>query len=753
MLNKPSLRVSLKFETTEQDKILLLSERASSLLEGHLYQLIIPLIDGHRTVDEIIQLVQNNSPNPIPSSYVYYILMDLEKKGYIVENQDYFLSNWAVFCDGLNLNLREVQNKLEATKVAVKSIGSVPASALISILQTLQIAVSNDENGELEVILADDYLCNELDIINQQKIKHSRPWMLIKPLETLLWIGPIFQPGKTGCWECLAQRIRGNKPIESFLQKRQKTSSMPPLASLPSTEQIALNIAATEIFKWIVRGRNEGLEGRLLTYDTFSLNTKHHVLTKRPQCPCCGDPSLMTKPLSIILGSRQKTFTTDGGHRHCPPEETLKKYQHHISPLTGVIRNLKKISLNSKDFTHIYRVEHHYATMFDSFDDLRKNLGGISSGKGKTDLQAQVSGLGEGIERYSGVFQGDEPREKKSYQQLRDKAIHPNACMNFSPEQYKNWEAWNATHPSYCEKIPYPFDEGRSIDWTPVWSLTHQEFRYLPTAYCYFGYPKPPKPDCWADSNGCAAGNTLEEAILQGFMELVERDCVALWWYNRIKKPEVNLESFEEPYFQNLKHYYQILKRDLWVLDITSDFNIPAFAAISRRIDQEIEDIIYGFGAHLEPKIAISRALTEVNQNLMNVGTANADGSTRYPVYSEPLALNWWKTATIKNQPYLAPDPQLKAKTWRDYPQVWSNDLLDDVRTCQQLVEAKGMEMLVLDQTRPDIGLKVVKVIVPGMCHFWRRLGSDRLYRVPVQVGWLKEASTENQLNFWSIWI
>ena len=277
--------------------------------------------------------------------------------------------------------------------------------------------------------------------------------------------------------------------------------------------------------------------------------------------------------------------------------------------------------------------------------------------------------------------------------------------------------------PVIFQKIPYLFDEDRKIDWTPVWSLTHQEFRYLPTAYCYFGYPKPPKPDCWADSNGCAAGNTIEEAILQGFMELVERDCVALWWYNRLKRPEVDLDSFEEPYFQDLKHYYQTLNRDLWVLDITSDFNIPAFAAISRRIDQEVEDIIYGFGAHFDPKVAIGRALTEVNQNLTNVGTANADGSTRYPLYSDPAVLDWWKTVTLENQSYLTPESTLTPKAHSDYPQVWSNDLLDDVRTCQQLVEAKGMKMLVLDQTRPDIGLKVVKVIVPGMRHFWRRLG------------------------------
>ena len=69
----------------------------------------------------------------------------------------------------------------------------------------------------------------------------------------------------------------------------------------------------------------------------------------------------------------------------------------------------------------------------------------------------------------------------------------------------------------------------------------------MPTALCYYSYPLPEDQHfCQADSNGSAAGNCLEEAILQGFMELVERDAVALWWYNRVQRPGVDLDSFNE---------------------------------------------------------------------------------------------------------------------------------------------------------------------------------------------------------------
>lgn len=73
--------------------------------------------------------------------------------------------------------------------------------------------------------------------------------------------------------------------------------------------------------------------------------------------------------------------------------------------------------------------------------------------------------------------------------------------------------------------------------------------------------------------------------------------------------------------------------------------------------------------------------------------------------------------------------------------------MADDVRACQALVERAGMEMLVLDQTRPEVGLPVARVIVPGLRHFWARLAPGRLYDVPVQLGWLSRPLAEDELN------
>ena len=101
--------------------------------------------------------------------------------------------------------------------------------------------------------------------------------------------------------------------------------------------------------------------------------------------------------------------------------------------------------------------------------------------------------------------------------------------------------------------MPAPFDRSAEIEWSPVWSLRDERFKYLPTSLLYFFYRGLAGYQVHADSNGCAAGNTLEEAIVQGFLELVERDAYAIWWYNRLQRPEVDLDQFDDPYIRDLQ--------------------------------------------------------------------------------------------------------------------------------------------------------------------------------------------------------
>ena len=152
--------------------------------------------------------------------------------------------------------------------------------------------------------------------------------------------------------------------------------------------------------------------------------------------------------------------------------------------------------------------------------------------------------------------------------------------------------------------------------------------------------------------------------MLQGFCELVERDAVALWWFNRLRRPGLDLASVDDPYVGAFLRHYRSLHRTVWVLDITSDLGIPSFAALSKRTDKAEEDIIYGFGAHLDPSVALLRALTEVNQSLEAVPSV-AGPEERRSYRGGEAANHWWRNATTAREAWLLPDPDAAAAAAR----------------------------------------------------------------------------------------
>jgi ribosomal protein S12 methylthiotransferase accessory factor len=438
----------------------------------------------------------------------------------------------------------------------------------------------------------------------------------------------------------------------------------------------------------------------------------------------------------------------DGGHRVTSPEETFKRFEHHISPITGAVGQLQRYE-PSDGVLHVYVGGVNLGAPRSSLSDLQISLRSRAAGKGITDQQAKASCLCESLERYSGVFRGTEPRRTTTLGSLEGFGIHPNDCMRFSARQYQLRRRINAEKiPG--QHVPAPFDEEMEIEWTPVWSFTRRLYRYVPTAFCYYGYPSPPiETFCIACSNGNAAGNTLEEAILQGFLELVERDSTAIWWYNRLQRPAVDMDSFDDPYVGQLQAFLKARGREVWALDLSNDLGIPVCAAISRRTDRAPEHILMGLGAHLDPRIALLRALTELNQSLtwvLPTETSKQGTQGTGPIEGSHLA-NWLRTATIADQRYLTPDARQPRRAAQSYDVMTTDDLRDDLLFCQELIERRGLELLVLDQTRPDIGLPVVKVIVPGLRHFWPRFAPGRLYDIPVSLGWRTSPIAEEELN------
>ncbi|MBS3903721.1 MAG: TOMM precursor leader peptide-binding protein [Simkania sp.] len=738
-------------ETIEPDKTFLLSEKASHLLKGRLIALVTPLLKlGVYSLDEIADQLSEK----LHAAEVYYVIEHLEKSNYIEYVEKECSEEFSAFCHLMGITPKIALQKLRSCKVFVTGHGNIDIQPYISALKSLEIPLHPSfETSDVGLFITEDYLDPILENINTEAHLYKRPWIPVKPKGSEIWVGPIFDPNKAGCWQCLASHLKRNQIEASYVRNKKgdHPSFSTSLAALPTTKELACHFAISQLFKWIIHPDSSSLNKNLISLDLLSTKIQEHALVPLSQCTCCStkEPSLESfhdlTSCRIDLVQRKKEKDADGGYRCCSPELTFEKFSHLVSPILGIMTSLTHYPISP--LLHAYLGGYNYAISDPNIisevgtESLREYCGG----KGQSEIQAKVSCLCEGIERYCGIFQGTEMRIHGTYQGLQPLVIHPKDLLLFSEHQYKNQLEINNNSFEIRHKVFPPFVEEAEIEWSPVWSLTHQTIKYLPTAFCYYNYPQPLESFiCYADSNGNAAGNCIEEAILQGLSELIERDSVALWWYNRLTKQKVDLQSFNEPFFQLFVAQYTTMQRDLWVLDITSDLGIPVFAAISRRLDQKNEQILIGFGCHLNPKIAISRALTEVNQFLPHVSQMLSENASKN---KKGVQWRWLKEATIQDHPYLVGSHNLPLKTASDYKQIETDDLLEDLLICQRIIECHGMEILVLDQSRPPIDLKVVKVIVPGLRHFWPRFAPGRLYDVPVKLGWLDQPLKEAELN------
>ncbi|WP_345633568.1 TOMM precursor leader peptide-binding protein [Rugosimonospora acidiphila] len=752
MIKQPRLRSHLRAEAVG-GRVFLLGDMEAFVLEGENVGPLVELLDGTRDVQQLIADLAGR----IQPLAVLTQLHRFEAAGYITEGASGLPEPLTEWVDALGLPTQHVERVLNQSRVAVTPLGTTTGTAAAGLRDTglrnvEEVAGDALASGswDLVVVLVDDYLNEDLDALNATMLARSQSWMLAKPTGTATWVGPEFEPGETGCWRCLAQRLEGNRQAERFVYGRQhKPSRLFLQSEHASGHHLLIGLLAPAVLTRLVMGRSE-LTGVLRTNSVRHGSQGDHVLVRQPQCPACGDPSVASPAdRKIVLSRGQATKTTDGGIRVCTAQETFDRLQKHISPLIGAVTGVIPLDGGNEDgLTYSYAAGHNFAIGQDSVANLRRNLRSQSGGKGRTSIQAQVSAICEAIERYSAVWRGDEDVYRAAYNDLDSAvAVDPDTLTLYSDAQYEGRDEWNSDSVGHrLHVVPERFDRSREISWYDGWSLTENRPRAVPAAYVWYGHPDLREHFfCLGDSNGSASGNVREEAILQGLCELVERDSVAIWWYNRLTVPGVALDSIDDPYVATLENFYASLDRKLWVLDITSDLGIPAFAACTSR-DHDVEDIMVGFGAHPDARTALSRALTEVNQFLPTVRRRDADGNTLY-WHDDPALISWCKEAKLADNPWLLPDPAQPLRLIPEGEGDVSRDLGACVQSCVEAAARVGLEVIVADLTRPEIELSVVKVMAPGMRHFWRRTGPGRLYDVPVQMGRRGSPTAESELN------
>ena len=252
--------------------------------------------------------------------------------------------------------------------------------------------------------------------------------------------------------------------------------------------------------------------------------------------------------------------------------------------------------------------------------------------------------------------------------------------------------------------------QGAEIAWTPGYELFRGQEMWVPA--CDVFYPYKPDTDLQLfkfHTNGIAAGNTMEEAVLHGTFELIERDAWSIAEYRNEPVRDVVVDPDSVP--GRLLEKFKERGVEIHLKDLTCDTGVTTIGAAADDVrTKDPEMLTIGVGTHLNPEIAAIRAITEVAQSRATHKdgkkiNAQLQRATRDMGYERIKAANrvW----------YAHSDGSVRLSDLRNEA---TNDVLDDIEVVLgKLMEAGFEYVIAVDLTRPELNVPAVRMVIPGM--------------------------------------
>jgi YcaO-like protein with predicted kinase domain len=317
----------------------------------------------------------------------------------------------------------------------------------------------------------------------------------------------------------------------------------------------------------------------------------------------------------------------------------------------------------------------------------------VSQGKGLDLAAAKASGLMEAVETYhaetvTSFLKLGSYRELGRTHPLVDVAALPRA--KGSP---------------YHDDEPLLWIEGRDlISRSSVWvpyELVHTDYTL----------PRGPAHGCFvANTNGLASGNHILEAVSHGIHEVIERDATALWKHTRRRsRRALELETVDDDACRWVLDRFAQADIAVKVWDTTSDVGIASFNCLVLGRDDDSADPEFGAGCHPVRSIALLRALTEAAQARTTYIAGSRDDFRAADYTPAQRARRLRDCHTLMNG-------DTPARDFHDVPTHDRDSLDEDVSWALECLLAVGIRQVVaVDLTKPELGLPVARVVIPGL--------------------------------------
>jgi bacteriocin biosynthesis cyclodehydratase domain-containing protein len=280
---------------------------------GHLLPALLPLLDGTRSLDEIVEIV---GPAVRPAVEQALALLDehqllTDPAPQAVTEAEKRSAEFLAATDPLGRSAAELLATAQAARVAVAGSGPLAAEAASSLrrsgvsdLERLSLRATSRELGRFQLALAAPAgeEVPTLSALNEAALTAQVPWLQVLPFDGLFSaVGPLYVPGETGCYECFRIRRASNVDYGAEFLALQGTAA--PLPGAASLEQTVAGLAATLALRWLAH-RDQFLPG---TWYALELAMQPalgaHVLYRVPRCPACSGLGRAAEPLPWHRGA------------------------------------------------------------------------------------------------------------------------------------------------------------------------------------------------------------------------------------------------------------------------------------------------------------------------------------------------------------------------------------------------------------------------------------------------------------------
>ena len=385
--------------------------------------------------------------------------------------------------------------------------------------------------------------------------------------------------------------------------------------------------------------------------------------------------------------------------------------------------------LRTAGITRITEITHLDRVKIPVFSSIRPTAqsGGVSvyAGKGATVEQARASAMMEGFERYSAEKQ-DIDQEKISistYNEIKNESVlNPNDLL--LPKSFENQNI-----------------EMQKLEWIEAEEIISESPILVPANAVFHPYipNREIKPCAMAmfkgNTNGLASGNVIEEAVLHGIFEVVERDAWSIFELTKRNKKQIDLDTIENETVSELVEKFTSQGIKIKLMDITADLKIPTIVASAD--DTVLKDaalLTLGVGTHLNPEIAAIRALSEVAQSR----ATQIHGTREDTVRADFMRKAGYENMKRTNKDYFVEEDE--KINLSDIENKITGSIKKDIEVSIEEVQKAGLDKVIYyDLTREEIGVNVARVIIPKAelyCLDEERLGNRALeYDRKVRLG------------------